>query len=81
MAYVVYISMQVHLIESILVVHHFLDVFPTDLYGLPRKRDIDFSFELKKIKRPMSIPLYRMAPAENKDPSVQILDLLGKGLI
>ena len=37
---------QVPLIESVLVVREFLDVFPADLLGMPPVRDIDFYIDL-----------------------------------
>ena len=55
---------QVPSIESVSVVREFLDVFPADLPGMPPDRDIDFCIDLEPGTRPISIPPYRMAPAE-----------------
>ncbi|WMV40756.1 hypothetical protein MTR67_034147, partial [Solanum verrucosum] len=45
-------------------VSEFKKVFPTDLHDMPPKRDIDFCIDLEPGTRPISIPPYRMAPAE-----------------
>ncbi|XP_049388453.1 uncharacterized protein LOC125852779, partial [Solanum stenotomum] len=63
-------------VGSVPVVRDFIDVFPTDLPGLPPERDVDFPIELEPGTRPISIPPYRMAPAELKELSVQLQDLL-----
>ncbi|XP_049381156.1 uncharacterized protein LOC125845651 [Solanum stenotomum] len=67
--------------ESILVVQEFPDVFPEDLPGVPPVRDIDFSIDLEPGTKPISIPPYRMAPAELKELKDQIQDSLSKGFI
>ncbi|XP_015169165.1 uncharacterized protein [Solanum tuberosum] len=81
LAYVRDVSREVPPVESVPVVRDFIDVFPTDLPGLPPERDVDFPIELEPGTRPISIPPYRMAPAELKELSVQLQDLLGKGFI
>ena len=58
---------QVPSIESISIVREFLDVFPADLPGMPPDRDIDFCIDLESVTRPISIPPYRMAPAELRE--------------
>ena len=58
-----------------------LEVFPNDLLGIPPEREIDFGIDLLSDKSPISIPPYRMAPAELKDLRVQLKDLLDKGFI
>ncbi|XP_049381184.1 uncharacterized protein LOC125845686 [Solanum stenotomum] len=67
--------------ESIPMVQEFPDVFPEDLPGVPPVRDIDFSINLESGTKPISIPPYRMAPAELKELKDQIQDLLSKGFI
>ena len=47
---------QVPSIESVSIVREFLDVFPTDLPGMPPDRDIDFCIDLEPGTRPISIP-------------------------
>ena len=59
----------------------FSEVFPTDLPGLPLDQDIDFCIDVEPGTRPISIPLYRMAPAELKELKEQLQDLLSKGFI
>ncbi|XP_049387927.1 uncharacterized protein LOC125852238, partial [Solanum stenotomum] len=67
--------------ESIPVVQELPDVFPEDLPGVPLVRDIDFSIDLEPGTKLISIPPYRMAPAELKELKDQIQDLLSKGFI
>ena len=52
------------MLESIPVVSEFSEVFPTNLSGLPPDRDIDICIDVDPVTRPISIPPYRMAPAE-----------------
>ena len=47
---------KVPLIESVSIVHEFLDVFPADLPGMPPDKDIDFCIDLESGTRPISIP-------------------------
>ena len=69
------------MLESIPVVSEFSEVFPTDLPGLPPDRDIDFCIDVEPGTRPISIPPYRMAPAELNELKEQLQDLLSKGFI
>ena len=68
-------------IESVSIVREFLDVFPVDLPGMPPDRDIDFCIDLEPSTRPISIPPYRMSPAELRELKAQLTELLGKGFI
>ncbi|KAH0673678.1 hypothetical protein KY290_026956 [Solanum tuberosum] len=68
-------------IESIPVVLEFGEVFPNDLPGMRPNRDIDFFIDLELGTRAISIPLYRMAPAELRELKAQIQELLDKGFI
>ncbi|KAJ8769486.1 hypothetical protein K2173_002976 [Erythroxylum novogranatense] len=68
-------------LEDIPVVREFLDVFPEELPGLPPPRKIEFFVELLPGTTPISIPPYRMAPAELKELKEQLEDLLEKGYI
>ena len=72
---------QVPSIESVSIVREFLDVFPADLPGMPPDRDIDFCIDLEPGTRPISIPPYRMAPAELRELKAQLQELLCKGFI
>jgi len=53
-------------LQSIPVVSEFLDVFPDELPGIPPEREIDFAIDMLPGTQPISIPPYRMAPAELK---------------
>ena len=44
-------------------------------------RDISFAIDLEPGTKPISIPLYRMAPEELKELKHQLYDLLSKGFI
>ena len=54
-------------LEDIPIVKEFSDVFLDDISGLPPDRAIEFVIELIPRTEPISIPLYRMAPAELKE--------------
>ena len=56
-------------------------MFPADLRAMPPDRDIDFCIDLEPGTRPISIPPYRMAPAELRELKAQLQELLGKGFI
>ncbi|CAN4118089.1 unnamed protein product [Withania somnifera] len=64
--------------ESVPIVSEFLDVFPTDLLCLPPQRDIDFSIELEQGTKPISIPPYRMAPTELREPKLNKVTVKNK---
>ena len=54
-------------LENIPLVKEFPDVFPDDISGLPPDRASEFVIELIPGTEPISIPPYRMAPAELKE--------------
>ena len=56
-------------------------MFTADLPGMPPDRDIDFCINLEPGTRPISIPPYRMAPAELRELKAQLQELLNKGFI
>ena len=68
-------------LESVSIVNEFLHMFPEDLPGIPPEREIDFGIDLLPDTNPLSIPPYRMAPAELKELKEQLKDLLDKGFI
>uniref|UniRef100_A0A1S4D5E4 CCHC-type domain-containing protein n=1 Tax=Nicotiana tabacum TaxID=4097 RepID=A0A1S4D5E4_TOBAC len=68
-------------LQSVLVVREFPEVFPDDLPGLPLERIIDFGIDLMPGTQPISIPPYRIAPAELNELREQLKDLLDKGFI
>jgi hypothetical protein len=68
-------------LEEIPVVYEFPDVFPDELPGLPRDRDIKFAIELVPGTAPISRRPYRMPPNELAGLKIQLQELLEKGLI
>ena len=74
-------SVEPQSVDSVPIIREFSDVFPNDLQGLPPERDIDFAIDLEPGTKPISIPPYRMAPAELRELSVQLEELLCKGFI
>lgn len=67
--------------ESVPVVNEFLEVFPDELPGIPPDREIDFGIDVLPDTQPISILLYRMAPAELRELKEQLKDLLENGFI
>ena len=63
------------------IVCEYTDVFPEDLPGLPPIREIEFSIDLVPGTSAISIPPYRMAPAELKELKAQLEDLQFRGFI
>ena len=59
-------------LEDVPVVRDFPDVFPGDLPGLPPEREIDFPIDLVPDTAPISLPPYKMAPAELKELKTQL---------
>ena len=68
-------------LQSVPVVNEFPDVFPEELPGLPPDREIEFTIDVLPDTQPISIPPYRMAPAELTELKEQLRDLLEKGFI
>ena len=68
-------------LEDIPIVKVFPDVFPDDILGLSSDREIEFVIELIPGTEPISIPPYRMTPAELKELKAQLDELLNKGFI
>ena len=68
-------------LEDVPVVRDFLDVFPDDLPGLPPEREIDFPIDLVLGTVPISLPPYRMTPAELKELKTQLQELVDRGFI
>ncbi|XP_049351896.1 uncharacterized protein LOC125816341 [Solanum verrucosum] len=68
-------------LQSIPVVNEFPDVFPEDLPDLPLEREIEFGIDVIPDTQPISIPLYRMPPAELRELKELLKDLLEKGFI
>ena len=68
-------------LEDIPIVKEFPHVFQDDISGLPPDRAIEFVIELIPGTESISIPPYRMAPAELKQLKAQLEELLSKGFI
>ena len=68
-------------LEDVPVLREFLDVFPDDLPGLPPGRETDFPIDLVPGTGPISLPPYRMAPAELKELKAQLQELVDGGFI
>ena len=81
LAFVVDMRQEGTQMEDIPIVKEFPDVFPDDISGLPPDRAIEFVIELIPGTKPISIPPYRMAPAELKELKAQLEELLSKGFI
>ncbi|XP_070054713.1 uncharacterized protein [Nicotiana tomentosiformis] len=78
LAYVRDTSVDTPTVESVLVVRDFPDIFIVDLSGMPPDKDIDFGIDLLPGTQPISIPPYRMSPAELKVLKEQLQDLLDR---
>ena len=68
-------------IKPVSIVREFLDMFPADFPGIPPDRDIDFCVDLEPGTHLISIPPYRMAPAELRELKARLQELLGKGFL
>ena len=79
LAYVVDTRTEEKGIDQIPVVRDYSDVFLEELPGLPPDREIEFCIDVVSGTQPISIPPYRMAPAELKELKAQLQDLLDKG--
>ena len=81
LAYVVETWKEGTLVDEIPVVREVPDVFPDDIAGLHPKREVKFTIDLIPRTEPISIPPYRMAPAELRELKAQLEELLSKGFI
>ena len=68
-------------LEDIPILKEFPDVFPDDISSLPPDREVEFTIDLIPGTEPISIPSYRMAPAELRELKAQLEELLSKGFI
>jgi hypothetical protein len=69
------------LMEEIMVVRDFPDVFPEDLLGMPLDRDIEFIVDLVPGTAPISKRPYRMPSNELAELKKQLAKLQKKGFI
>ena len=81
LAYVVETRKEGTLVDEIPVFREFPNVFPDDIAGLPPDREVEFTIDLIPGAEPISIPPYRMAPAELRELKAQLEELLSKGFI
>ena len=81
LAYVVETGKEGTLVDEIPVVREFPYVFPDDIAGLPPEREVEFTIDLIPGTKPISIPPYRMAPAELRELKAQLEELLSRGFI
>ena len=81
LAYVVETGKEGTILDEIPVVREFPDVLPDDIAGLPPEREVEFTIDLIPRTEPISIPPYRMAPAEFRELKAQLEELLSKGFI
>ena len=81
LAYVVETGKEGTMVDEISVVREFPNVFPDDIAGLPPDREVEFTIDLIPETEPISIPPYRMAPAELRELKAQLEELLSKGFI
>ncbi|KAJ9561504.1 LOW QUALITY PROTEIN: hypothetical protein OSB04_006664 [Centaurea solstitialis] len=68
-------------LEDIPVVRNYPEVFPDELPGLPPARQVEFRIDLIPGAAPVAKAPYRLAPAEMRELSNQIQELLDKGFI
>ncbi|XP_070046584.1 uncharacterized protein [Nicotiana tomentosiformis] len=74
-------TVEVPTLESVPIVNDFPDVFSDELPGISPDREIDFGIDMMPDTQPISIPPYRMAPAELKELKEQLRDLIERGFI
>ena len=73
--------METGAVKNVPVVCEFSDVFPEELPRLPPEREIEFCIDIVPGTDPISMPPYRMAPAELKELNEQLKELLDQGFI
>ncbi|XP_070050748.1 uncharacterized protein [Nicotiana tomentosiformis] len=74
-------SVDTLIVDPVLVMREFFDVFPADLSGMLPDRDIDFGINFVPGTQPIFIPQYHMAPVELKEFKEKLQEFLDKGLI
>ncbi|GKA88113.1 putative reverse transcriptase domain-containing protein [Tanacetum coccineum] len=68
-------------LEDVPVICDFPEVFPEDLLGLPPPRQVEFRIGLVPGAAPVARAPYRLASSKMRELSVQLQELLEKGLI
>ena len=56
-------------------------MFLKELPGFPSNKELEFDIDLLPESTPISIPSYKIAPAELKELKMQLQDLVDKGFI
>ena len=79
LAYVVETRKEGTIMDEILVVREFPDVFLNDIARFPPDREVEFTIDLIPGTEPISIPPYRTAPTELRELKAQLEELLSKG--
>ena len=69
------------MIENILIVQEFMDVFLDEIPGFPPRRDTVFTIDLIPRASPISRTPYRMSVPELTELKMQLQELLDKGYI
>ncbi|GKD23842.1 putative reverse transcriptase domain-containing protein [Tanacetum coccineum] len=67
--------------QDVPVICDFPEVFPKELPRLPPPRQVEFRIDLVPGAAPVARALYRLAPSEMKELSIQLQELLEKGFI
>nr|GEV12803.1 hypothetical protein [Tanacetum cinerariifolium] len=81
LALVVEKDQKVKSIRDIPVVKNYPEVFPEDLPGPPLSRQVEFQIDLLPGAAPVAKAPYRLALPEMQELSIQLQELLSKGLI
>ncbi|KAA3488172.1 reverse transcriptase [Gossypium australe] len=68
-------------LDQVPIVKEFTNVFAEELLGLLLEHEVEFAIDLTLGTVPISISLYRMAPAELKELKEQLQELLDRGFI
>ncbi|XP_056689989.1 uncharacterized protein [Spinacia oleracea] len=68
-------------IEDVPIVNEFMDVFPSEISGMPPARALEFTIELNPGTSPISKAPYRMAPPEMSELKTQLQEFFDKGYI
>ena len=68
-------------LEDMPIVDEFMNVFPSEISGMPLARAVEFTIDLVPGTAPISKTPYRMAPHEMSELKMQLQELLNKGYI
>ena len=75
LAYVVETGNEGTLVDKIPIVREFPNVFPYDIIGLPPDREVEFTIDSIPRIEPISVPPYRMDPAELRELKAKFEEL------